>query len=845
MDHGQTTQNHPEQDRTLPLQDCKAGSRIGAYRILDKLGEGGMGIVYLADQTEPVRRKVALKIVKLGFELREVIARFESERQAMALMEHPCIAGIYDAGVTNEGLPYFIMEYVPGLPITRFCDHENLSLAERLELFTQVCEAVQHAHHKAIIHRDLKPSNILVHKQDGRPLPKIIDFGVAKTLAQPLTDKTLHTGLGNMVGTPTYMSPEQADLARQNVDTRTDVYSLGGVLYELLVGSPPIDLDRVRQAHLEELLRMIREEEPAKPSRRFRALSPEVARKVAQERQTDPQTLDRRLRGDLDWITMKALDKDRNRRYDSPGEMVADIRRFLENKPVTARPPSLGYRVRKFTRRHRLAVASTAALAALILAFAVVLAIQARRIVEERDRANLEAETAREVATFLTNLFRLSDPFVAQGRQPTARDLLDRGAERIRESLSGQPRVQIRLQKTIAEAYENLGLYAEAEPLYTQALRTQQGLLGPEHIETVQTMTDLYGLKWRRGQLQEAETGLLETVRLKKKLLGDEHPSTLNSENNLASIYMLRGRHAEAERLYRECLDIRRRVQGPDHPDTLGASNNLANLYSRLGRHKEAGELYRLTYDGRRRVQGENHPDTIGAESNLAEHHSELGRFPDAERLHLQVLERRRRVLGEKHPDTLTTLNNLGDLYRRSGRAAQAEPYLVQALEGRRERLGEEHPDFVTSIFNLGKLRQMQGRLEESETLLRRARDEWTKFFGGNHDYVFQAKDGLARVHYARKQYAEAEAVFREILTYQKTAGADPSAKLDTLFNLACVNALQSDRRDALDFLRQAVQGGFSDAEAFSDPDLRLVQNDPDFRELVGSVRQRSLPRAK
>lgn len=326
------------------------GTVIGRYHLLQKIGEGGMGEVWLSEQREPVRRRVALKLIKAGMDTREVVARFESERQALALMDHPAIAKVFDAGSTAQGAPYFVMEYVAGVPITAYCDNHRLSTRERLELFTRVCEGVQHAHQKAIIHRDLKPSNILVTEVDGKAAPKIIDFGVAKALAQKLTADTVFTRVGALVGTPEYMSPEQAASLGEDIDTRTDVYSLGIIFYELLAGAPPIEL---RKIAFEEFLRRLREEEPEKPSTKIRTQDQATSTEVARKRRSEPTTLARQMRGDLDLIALKALEKDRSRRYGSPSDFAADIERYLKNEAVLAVPPSVGYRARKFARRNR------------------------------------------------------------------------------------------------------------------------------------------------------------------------------------------------------------------------------------------------------------------------------------------------------------------------------------------------------------------------------------------------------------------------------------------------------------------------------------------------------------
>src|SRR5215470_5933294 len=347
------TIHSPRENSSAPAPE--GPRRIGPYLLIDLLGEGGMGEVWLAEQLEPVRRRVALKIIKAGMDTKEVVARFESERQALALMDHPTIAKVFDGGSTPEGRPYFVMEFVEGVPITEHCDDHQLSTPERLELLAQVCEGVQHAHQKAIIHRDLKPSNILVSVVDGKALPKIIDFGIAKATGRRLTDKTFFTELGAVIGTPEYMSPEQADLSGQDVDTRTDVYSLGVLLYQLLTGELPFGSKELRALSYEDLMRTLREVEPPSPSSRLATLGDRAA-DVARSRNTEPGVLRRELEGDLDAITLKALEKERNRRYGSASDLAADLARYLAHEPVRATPPSRRYRLRKYVRRHRVGV---------------------------------------------------------------------------------------------------------------------------------------------------------------------------------------------------------------------------------------------------------------------------------------------------------------------------------------------------------------------------------------------------------------------------------------------------------------------------------------------------------
>ncbi|HXH66239.1 MAG TPA: serine/threonine-protein kinase, partial [Candidatus Limnocylindrales bacterium] len=514
--------NSPWPDQLVELS--LEGLAIGPYRLVRKLGEGGMGQVWLGEQTDPVRRRVALKLIRGGIFSSALLQRFHAERQSLAIMDHPAIAKVFDAGTTAQGQPYFVMEYVEGIPITKYCDQNKLSIRERLSLFVEVCDGIQHAHQKAIIHRDIKPANILVVEIDGKPSPRIIDFGLAKTMVPAEAGDTLFTQVGAILGTPGYTSPEQADPTIQDIDTRTDVYSLGVVLYELLTGALPFDLEGIKIQSYDKMLRRLREEDPLIPSVKASKDS-KTSSSHAQKRSTSPKQLSTLLRGDLDWITMKALERDRARRYGTPSELTADIERYLENRPVVARPASAGYRLQKYIRRNRVAVSFVSGALVLLLAFTVVQAIQLRRITRERDRAN-------RVTDFMTNMFKVSDPSESRGNSITAREILDKSSKEIETGLAQDPQLQAQMMNVMGEVYINLGLHDAARTLLEHSIATRQKLFGLRNRETLDSMDKLAWLFQEQGKPEEAEKIERQILPIRMELFGPEDRDTLSSQVN-------------------------------------------------------------------------------------------------------------------------------------------------------------------------------------------------------------------------------------------------------------------------------------------------------------------------
>ncbi|MBZ0113725.1 MAG: serine/threonine-protein kinase [Thermoanaerobaculia bacterium] len=744
------------------------GQHVGPYELTEVLGEGGMGVVYRAEQQEAVRRTVAVKVIRFGLQSREVIARFELERQALAMMDHPGIAKLYDAGMTEDGRPYFAMEEVPGPALTLYADRNSLSVTERIELFHRVCRAVEHAHQRGVLHRDLKPSNILVVEEDGRTQPKIIDFGIAKAISPSGSDPQLSTALGRILGTPEYMSPEQAAMS-PIIDSRSDVYSLGVILYELLVGTVPFSFSGKPYP---EMIRVLTEEEIPRASERGSA----VIEAVAASRATDPEGLRRALSDELDWILLKALDRDRDRRYGSASDLTADIGRFLNHEPIEAGPPGTVYRARKFVRRHRMGVAVAAALLlALLLGLASTLwmawvatqerqrAVVAQEAAEHaRDRSEREAEVAKAVQGFLADMLGAADPAAGRELAEVARevrvvDVLDDAAEKLDDSFAEQPEIRAALHDTLGRTYRGLGLLENAEVQFDHALVLRRQLFGDRDPRTLASEFQVAALFNDLGRFEAVEPRLRQLLVAQREVSGEGSADTLAVVSLLNDVLLEQGKVAEAVLVYREALERTLESLGPDHEVTLQSMNNLALVLNRAGEADEAVELYRKSLDEHMRVLGEEHPSTLQAVNNLGAGLLGRGDVDEAEIYLRRAVELHERVLGPHHASTLTSLNNLGALLFKREDWSGAEKIFRQALAGYAVTLGEDHPLALVSTANVARAVALQGRLTEAEEIYRGLIEATRRSLPPRHPNVAIYEGGMGVCLFEMKRFSEAE----------------------------------------------------------------------------------------
>jgi eukaryotic-like serine/threonine-protein kinase len=754
-------------------------STIGRYRIIRLLGEGGMGVVYEAEQEQP-RRTVALKVIKSGLGDPKLVRRFEQESLALGRLQHPGIAQIYEAGTAESGFgpqPFFAMEFIRGESLLQHANAHELSIRQRLELMGKICEAVHHAHQRGIIHRDLKPGNILV---DEAGQPKILDFGVARA-----TDSDAHvtrqTDLGQLVGTLAYMSPEQVLADPLEVDTRSDVYALGVILYELLAGRLPYKVS----PKLHEAVQTIRVEEP-------RPLS----------------AFNRACHGDLETIVGKALEKDKVRRYASAAELAADIRRYLQDEPIMARPASATYQLKKFARRHKALVLGVAAVFIVLVAGIIV-------STREAARANAESATSRAISDFLQNDLLAQASAATQSGPNTkpdpdlkVRTALDRAAARITGRFDRQPEVEAAIRDTIGQTYADLGLYAEARTQLERALNLRQRALGEKNRETLKTMGRLARIVYLQGKYPEAETLLSHILEIQRRALGTEDPDTLRSMLMLATVYWAEGKYRQAEALHGKTLEIGRRVLGPQNPDTLKSMNNLAVDYLEQAKYAQAEALFSQTLEIKRRVLGPEHPDTLRSMDNLATVYAHEGKYTQAEALYSRALAIQRRVLGPEHPSTPMTMMGLAIVYYDQAKYAQAEALFSQTLEVQRHSLGREHPEALMSMMTLANVYCAEGKLAQALALVRQTLEVQRRVLGPEHRYTLLSIDNLAGTYAAQGEYNEAEALYSQNLdTERRVLGAEHPDFLGTVSAVASMYQWEGKYKEAETYAAEALAG--------------------------------------
>ncbi len=792
-----------------------AGRCIGRYRLTGVLGEGGMGTVYAAEQFEPVHRAVAVKVIRPGMDSASILNRFEAERQALALMDHPNIARILDGGVTDEQRPYFVMERVIGRPLTEYCDTHRLSTAARLELFEIVCAAVQHAHQKGIIHRDLKPSNILVETRDGKPCPKVIDFGIAKALRGSLTDHSIHTEAGFVIGTREYMSPEMADPSSADIDTRSDVYSLGVILYELLTGRTPFEPARLRQTSMLECLRIIREEEPPAPSSRLKNADTLVD--IAERRDTEPERLIRQVRGELDWIVTKALEKDRTRRYESPSALAEDLRRHLANEPILAGPVTRIYRLGKFVRRNRpMVIAGCMVLGALVTGttaatVGLVEAVSARKLSDQRfadlriekakveaaktDAENAEARAVRdrdlavgaEADSNAFNTFVIDSILTASlpekereglGKSITLAEAISKAEPNLEAAFVNRPVAEARARRTIARTWNKLGRYPEAEVQYLRAIELQQQHLGADAPDTLDTLIGRLLLLLDMSRYAEARQLGEELVPRVIAVFGPDHEGSLQTRIHLSQVYLNLGDMAKALPMVRELHEHCTRVLGPEHTKTLSTLNSLGLGLASTKRWVEAQAVFEKLVSLRSSVSGPDHPLTITALSNLGHSLHSNGQRAAALAIYLDAKGRALAVLGDKHKTTLTVCDNLSILYLELGRKKDALELCEWTLERQRTVLGNDHRSTLSSLSNLARIYKANERFTDAIPLQLEVLEGNKSKYPKGHPAILAALYNLGHTYHLAGRPADVLPPLEEATTqYKATVGMnDPVA---------------------------------------------------------------------
>lgn len=774
--------------------------RIGPHEVTGLLGEGGMGVVYRARQSEPLERDVAIKVIRAGLRTRTGLARFEAERRTLAHLQHPNIAQLFDAGTTQDGSPYFVMELVHGEPITTYCDRAGLAVDARLRLFLRTLDAVGHAHQRSITHRDLKPSNVLVTEIDGRPTPKVIDFGVARVAeGEDHAAVSPATRTGMPVGTLEYMSPEQAFRREGDVDTRSDIYSLGILLYQVLTGLLPWEVDELRSAGPVELAELLESGHRRLASRR--SVTTAGAGERAKERATHVDGLHEALRGDLDNIIAKAIDPDRERRYPTVYDFADDLRRQLSGHPVSAVPATLSYRTRRFVARHRAAVAGTALAAATLLAVVTGFTL---RLADERDRAQLEAEKSEEVSRFLQNIFAEADPFGVSQGEVTARELLDAGRSRIEGRLDDQPELRAELLSVAGQSYSRLGLYDDAAELLEEAVETARTVGGQAELGRLLML--LGNTLGETEDIERAEEVLRESVQLRESALGARHPETAQSMAWLGGVVRGQGGYDEAETLLAEAVQILRETRASPDEDLAMALHIYGFALRSLSRFAEAEEIYREALAMRLELHPRSHPHVQSTMGNLASVLDERGLIQEATDLMAEALELREAQLGPDHPLLLGSVNNLAFMYMRMGDYQDGAELFQRGVSTGRTAFGGDHRVQGILLMNLGTAQRRAGDLSASRATLEECLAMFRRLFGDEHTRVADALNHLGRLSLLEGRPEAAIPLHRDALDITtRLLGADHLDRATGLAGLGRALSEVGQIDDALPLLDEAV----------------------------------------
>lgn len=799
----------------LPPVEDYLGKSIGSFKIISEIAAGGMGRVFLAERTSGgFEQRVALKLIKRGMDSDEILKRFRSERQILARLQHPNIAKLVDGGLTEEGLPYFAMEYITGKPIDVYCDENRLTIAERLHLFQTVCKAVHYAHQNLVVHRDLKPNNILV-TDDG--VVKLLDFGIAKLLTDSASllpaDPTKMTRTGFRVMTPEYASPEQ--VRGEAITTASDVFSLGVILYELLTGQRPFDLSTRSHIEMEKLLDSTNIRKPSTAVRKLTASgtsegSGTTLAEVSAARGTHPERLHKQLSGDLDNICLMALKKEPDRRYHSAEQFHEDLQRYLEGQPVLARPDTLLYRAQKFAQRNKVALFTTTFVFVLI---AALIGFYTHKLAGERDKARLEAQKAEQIADFLSGLFAVSDPSQSKGATITARELLDRGADRIEHELRNQPEIQADMMNLVGNVYKSLGLYPNAEKLIQKGLKIRQQLPIDKRLEVVESLSDLAMVMYEKGQTTKAESLLVEALKQQQHAGPENEILRATLLQNLAQTHLYAGKFEQADSLFTTVIEMQTRLLGPGHKDLANTYHNAAVLKFDLGDPETSEAYYRKALAIDTATYGEDSPEVATVLNDLAYTVLQRGDMQTAEKLYRQALALREKFLPDPHPDLAHTLNHLSRLMYLQGKYKAAEPMARRALEMRIKIFGEDNAETAASRGNLAGILLAQGQVKQAKVLYLKNMSSLKALFGENHPYFAASLNSAARVLQANGELRKSEQYFtqslqlhRKLLPQGHFNIARPLLGLGRVeMDLHKTSAAESHLAEALQILRNAL----------------------------------------